>query len=493
MNRSRYLPSATRLLPGRLMMLGLLLLVLGASLLTLGRAQSPGPVVVVPIQNEIDLGLSPFLKRALAGAAEQNARAVILEINTPGGRLDAVLQMRQSILDSRLRTIAFVNREAFSAGALIAIAAQEIYLAPGAVMGAATPVTGSGTTADAKTISAVRSTFRSTAELRKRDPLVAEAMVDPSIAIEGLVNRGQLLTLTASQAQQRGYADGVVTDRAALLKAAGLDGVTVREAEISPAERLVRFLTNPLVASLLTSLGFLLILADVYTGGFGLIGSLGLLLFGLFFWGHFLAGLAGWEGVTLAVIGLVLIAVEVFVLPGFGIAGILGATALLGGLFVSLIGGQVITPQDLTRAASTIMATFVLMTLGSLVLLRFLPRAAAVQGMILNSQVGTTEAAPIKQRTSRAWHWLEGERLEAHSATYAEGAPEPPPQRSFEGAVGVALSDLRPGGIANIEGQRVDVVSQGDYIKAGEQVRVIADEGYRRVVQRARTGDSDLT
>ena len=123
-------------------------------------AQAGGPVLVVRIDETIDLGLAPYLARALEQAEREGARAVILEINTPGGRLDAVLQMRDVLVGSPVRTIAFVNREAFSAGALVAIAANEIYMAPGAVMGAATPVTGEGETADEKTISAVRKTFK---------------------------------------------------------------------------------------------------------------------------------------------------------------------------------------------------------------------------------------------------------------------------------------------------------------------------------------------
>ncbi|HZG67265.1 MAG TPA: ATP-dependent Clp protease proteolytic subunit [Herpetosiphonaceae bacterium] len=132
-------------------------------------AQSTNVVYLVRITDEIDLGLAPFLARVLDQANDAAARAVILEIDTPGGRLDAALQIRTTILDSRVRTIAYVNREALSAGALIAIAADEIYMAPGAVIGAATPVDGTGEPADTKTISAVRSIFRATAELRERD------------------------------------------------------------------------------------------------------------------------------------------------------------------------------------------------------------------------------------------------------------------------------------------------------------------------------------
>ncbi|MDF3016663.1 MAG: hypothetical protein K0R44_1888 [Thermomicrobiales bacterium] len=142
-----------------------------------------GAVYVVPITGTIDLGLAPYLSRVLEQAAAEGAAAVLLQIDTPGGRLDAVLQMRDTLLGSDVRTIAFIDRTAFSAGALIAIASEQIYMTPGAVIGAATPVDGAtGGTATEKIVSAVRTTFKATAEARGRDPLVAEAMVDPDVA-----------------------------------------------------------------------------------------------------------------------------------------------------------------------------------------------------------------------------------------------------------------------------------------------------------------------
>jgi membrane-bound serine protease (ClpP class) len=478
----------------RLMRVAVLLLALVSLFGVIGpaRAQTDeGAVVIVPVRDVIDLGLAPYLARVIDQAAAGNARAVILEINTPGGRLDAALQMQDTLLGAPVRTIAFVNRDAFSAGALIAIAAEEIYMAPGSAIGAATPVDGAGDTADEKTVSAVRATFRSTAESRGRDPLIAEAMVDPAIEIPDLSAAGQLLTLTTEQAREVGYADGVVADRAALLEATGLADAPIEEPRISPAESLVRFLTNPIVASLLVSLGFLLILADIFSGGFGAIGGVGLLLFGLFFWGHFLAGLAGWEGVALVVAGLALIAIEIFVIPGFGVAGVLGIVALVAGLGLSLVGGDITTPADIRRAVWTITGMLVLMISGAILLLRYLPRAARMQGLILQSQVGVLEPPPIARPKPRRLAWVEGERLEAESATYARPEADSPPRSTLLGARGVALSDLRPGGFADIAGDRVDVVTRGEYINAGEPIEVIADQGYRRVVRRAAPSPDD--
>ena len=455
----------------------------------LSRAQdSADRVLLVQIRGEIDLGLAPYLSRVLAQAKQENARAVLLEIDTPGGRLDAALQMRDAILASPVRTIAFVNRNAFSAGALVAIAAHEVYLAPGAVIGAATPVDGTGETADEKQISAVRTTFKSTAEHRGRDPRIAEAMVDPAVEIEGLDTRDQLLTLTTTEAQAWGYADHVTADRQALLQAAGLSGAAVQEASPLLAESVVRFLTSPVIATLLISAGFLLILADLLAGGIGMVSAAGLGLLAIFFWGHMLAGLAGWEGVVLVLLGLVLLGLEVFVIPGFGVAGILGLSALVAGLFLSLIGREIVTNEDLVRAGSTVGFALLIVLVGGVLLLWLLPRTTRFEGLVLSAQLATADARPqLKRGSGRS------SGRPARDAAAGEAQQGPAVAASLVGARGMAASDLRPGGIARIKGERVDVVSQGDYISAGEPIIVISDEGYRRVVQRLEQEEGDVT
>jgi membrane-bound serine protease (ClpP class) len=464
--------------------LGALLLLAGlaASVAPASHAQDTvNPVVVVQVRGEIDLGLAPYLARVLAEAEHEQARAVILEIDTPGGRLDAVLQMRHAIVGSPVRTIAFVDRNAFSAGALLAIAATELYMAPAAVVGAATPVLrGSGEAADEKTISAVRTTFKSTAELRGRDPRVAEAMVDPAVEVPGLVGRGQLLTLTASEAVTWGYAARVVADRAAVIDAAGLSGAVVRETSPALAEQLVRFLTSPVVAGLLIAAGFLLLLADLIAGGGGLGTVAGLALLGVFFWGHMLAGLAGWEGVALVLLGAVLLGLEAFVVPGFGLPGIAGFLATAAGLFLSLVGGEIVTTQDLVRAGSTLALGLAATLAGGALLLWLVPRTAGAGGLVLRARLAAPGVGSLPARG-------------AEPAAARSLAQRPPvaDAASLVGARGTAASDLRPGGVARIGGARVDVVTEGDYVPAGEQIVVVRDEGYRRVVRRLDAGDGE--
>jgi membrane-bound serine protease (ClpP class) len=461
--------------------LGLLFIVMG--LLSLiapaTRAQTDGETIyLIEIHETIDLGLAPFLDRVISEAEANGVSALILDINTPGGRLDAALQMRQSLLGADVPTIAFINREAFSAGALIAIAAEEIYMTPGAVMGAATPVLGTGETADEKTISAVRSTFRSTADTRGRDPNVAAAMVDPRIAIDGLVSDQELLTLTSAEAIEWGYSEGTVSNLNDLLATIGLDGAVVEEIDQSWAESLVRFLTNPVVASLLFSMGSLLIVVDILSGELSPLSLVGVGGLALFFWGHFLAGLAGMEGVLLVLLGLALILIEIFLIPGFGVFGLLGLASLMGGLFLSLYSDELVTPDDLQRAGLTVAATTVVILVGIVLIFIFLPTVGRFRGLVLTARLGEDE--PVREpRRVRRWF----------GRSQPDTSPEPPrllrndqPQ-SLVGARGVALSDLRPGGFARINGQRVDVVTQGDYVRAGDHIVVIADERYRRVVR----------
>jgi membrane-bound serine protease (ClpP class) len=490
----------------------LLAVVVGSTLLLTGagRAAEGGaadtPVHVVDIRGEIDLGLAPFLDRALREAEDAGAAAVLLDIDTPGGRLDAVLQMRDSLLASPVRTIAFVDRTALSAGALIALSADEIHVAPGAVIGAATPVDGTGIAADEKVVSAVRSVFRATADRQGRDPVVAEAMVDPAIAIEGLIDRGQLLTLTGPEALEIGYAEGAADDRSALLEELGLGDRELVQAAISPAERLARLVTGQLVASLLLAGGVLLLIGDLLSGGVGVAAAIGATLLAMFLGGHLIAGLAGWEDVALVVVGVGLLLLEVFVLPGVGVAGVLGLLAILGGGFLASLSRDLdlVGADQLLRAGLTVGFAFVLIVGGLLALLTYLSRRGGPRRLVLGASLG--DGTPVTERSSRGWlGWFDADAILAsdrdevpagaidrrdvaepaaaneaaeHRAAHLARADTQP------GAVGVALTDLRPAGVAEIAGRRVDVVTEGEYLRAGEAVEVLVDEGYRRVVRK---------
>jgi membrane-bound serine protease (ClpP class) len=361
-------------------------------------SSSEGSIVIIPIQGTIEPGLGEFLDRAITEAEESGASMVILDINTPGGRLDTVLEMRDRILDSDVPIVAYVNREAFSAGALITIASDQIWMAPAAVFGAATPVDGAtGATAGEKTVSAVRSIFRATAEEQGRNPLIAEAMVDPAVVVEGLDTSTSLLTLSVEQAGEHGYLDGIAADRDVLLEQLGLADASIIEAKMTFWERAVSVVTDPLVGSVLVLVGMGLIVADAFVAGFGIAAAVGALALGVFFWGYLLTGLAGWEDLLLIGIGLVLIALELFVIPGFGLAGIGGIVALIGGLVLTMtmrdFGDEGFASEAgdvLTTVAMTLSAIIVLLAAFLYLLPRLIPSHASVPRGLQRLSLGAT-------------------------------------------------------------------------------------------------------
>jgi membrane-bound serine protease (ClpP class) len=408
----------------------------------------------------IDLGLVPYVQRAVDAAAGAGAAALILPIDTFGGRLDAAVQIRDSLLRSRLRTVAFVDKRAISAGALISLAATTIAMADGATIGAATPVMAGAPGASAqpvaeKTVSYVRKEFRATAESRGRPPLIAEAMVDADVEIPDVSPKGKLLTLTTEEALAHRVADLRASDLAAVLAALNLADAEVRRLSETWAEHLVRFITHPIISSLLMSLGILGILIEIRTPGFGFPGALGIASLGLFFWGHYLVRLAGWEVLLLVGTGLALLGVELFLLPGFGVTGALGIGAILAGLTWTLIGRGA-TWETVTWAALRVLASVVAALAAGLVASRFLPRLPVARRLVLETAMNARKgyASPPEGDT----RWL--------------------------GKRGVAATALRPAGIARIEGARVDVVTDGEYVEAGETISVTRVDGNRIVVRR---------
>ena len=417
-------------------------------------AGTAGAVYRVPVTGVIELGLAPFVERALREAAAAKAAAVVLDLDTPGGRIDAAERIVDAVQASRVPVYAFVNSRAFSAGALVSLAAREIYYAPGAVIGAATPVTGEGRKAPEKIVSAMRSEMRALAEARGRDVRVAEAMVDEDVAIPGVVAAGKLLTLTAGEAVRLGYGKPIASWDA-LVHELGLERARVVTVHVNWAERLVRFFTHPAVAPLLLSLGFLGIIFELKAPGFGLPGALGAICLALFFGSHFILGLAGLEELLLIGAGMILVAVEMFLLPGFGVAGIAGGLAIAGGFYLSFVSDMA-SGADYVQALGLFSLSVLVVILVAWALLRRLPRSRrfSASGILLG------------ESTSR-------------EAGYLSSAVRP----ELIGATGVAVTDLRPSGAARFGKERLDVVTDSNWISAGTPVRIVRSEGYRHVVE----------
>jgi membrane-bound serine protease (ClpP class) len=428
------------------------------------RATQARPIVhVVPIEGMIDLGLAPFLQRVLTQAGSDGAAAVVLQINTFGGRLDAAVTMRDALLASPVRTVAFIDRRGISAGALISLAAERIAMADGGTIGAATPVQiaepgGPAAPVEEKSVSYVRKEFRATAEARNRPLLVAEAMVDADVEIPGLIEKGKLLTLTTDEALAQRVADFRANSLDEVLAQLGLAGADVRRASPNWAERLVRLITNPILSSLLLSVAMLGILIEIRTPGFGVPGALGIASLALVLGGHWLVELAGWEEVLLIGAGLALIALEVFVIPGFGIAGVAGIVAVLAGLTLSFVGAGA-TAGIIGAALARVVVSAAVAVVASIFVLRLVPRLPFGRSLTLDTALDADEGYASTPATDAVWL----------------------------GRVGRTISPLRPAGFDEIDGQRIDVVSEGELIESGAPVVVARVDGNRIVVRRTGT------
>ena len=419
-----------------------------------GTVQNESTVYRIPVTGEIELGLAPYIQRAVKEAAEVGAAALILDIDTPGGRVDAAEIISDALTDSEVPVYSLVNRRAYSAGALIALSTSRIYMRPASVIGAATPVDGTGTKAPEKIVSAMRSQMRTLAESNGLEPEVAAAMVDEDIEIDGVVESGKLLTLTTEEAVEIGYAEAI-EDLDALLVELGHEGATVVTLELNWAERLVRFFSSSLVSPFLLSLGFLGLLIEIRTPTFGLAGTMGLISLGLFFGSNMIVGLAGLEDVLIVGAGLVLLGIEAFIVPGFGIFGVAGIVAILTGLYMSLLGNIPTTP-DFTRAGWVLTSSILLLIASAWALIRTLPSSSrlAESGIFL----------PAKTASAIGY-----ESAEVRS--------------DLVGKHGTAITDLRPAGTALIGDERIDVVSESEWISAGTPVKVLSAEGYRHIVR----------
>ena len=416
--------------------------------------QTDSKVLRVPVVGTIEMGLAPFIQRSIKDAEVMQASAVILDIDTPGGRVDAAEQIVDAISDSEVPVFAFVNRRAFSAGALISLATEKIYMRPGSVIGAVTPVDGSGTKASEKIVSAMRSEMRSLAEAHDLDPKVAEAMVDESLAIPDIIEEGKLLTLTVEEAVGLNYAFEV-EDMTALLNDLELGDAEVLTAELNWAEKLVRFFSNPIVAPFLLSLGFLGLMIEIRTPTFGLAGGAGLIALSLFFGSNVILGLAGLEDLLLFAAGILFLGIETLVIPGFGVFGILGIVGLLGGVYMSMLG-SLPGPEEISRSGAVLASTMVLIVVMLWAMIKYLPKSVRLyrSGIFLGTQ-------------------------EDRSKGYESAKT----REDLVGLEGVSLTDLRPSGFAIFGQEKLDVVSESEFIEEGTSVRIVSAEGSRHVVR----------
>ena len=407
---------------------------------------SSSSVYIIPARGQIEPGWLLFLERSLEEAEKANVQAVILDMDTPGGFVDTA-QKAKILMDALTAPIyGYVNTNALSAGAYLALLTDGFFMTPGSTIGAAEPALLGGGEVDEKTISFWEAEMRSAAERQGKDPRIAAAMVRKEIAIEDLVEEGELLTLTTGEAEDLEFSNGTVTSVNELLEAVGLPDAEIIYTSATFWENLSGWLINPIVATLLLMLGFFFMIVEIMTAGFGIGGLLSILCFGLYFGAHFLTGISGWQSMVLFILGIVFLLVEAFI-PGFGIFGIAGLAAVIVAI--------VLAAASTTLGLYMLLISFVVAGFAGYGAYKFFQRRGALKNFILS-----------------------------YSATREAGFSTSDDYNNLLGKRGRTVTPLRPSGAVEIEGKKYDTVSESGYLSPDETVEVTKVEGYRIVVRK---------
>lgn len=434
-------------------------------------------VYVIPIRGPIESALLYVIRRGVAEAERERADAIVFVMDTPGGTLDAAGQIVKLLQRITVPTYTFVENHAFSAGAIIALATDHIYMAPGSVIGDAMPIMMPSTggapqempeAIQEKMVSGVAALIRSAAQESGHDPKLAEKMVrreiEYRIGDEVISPSNQLLTLTNVEAEREIGPDGkkllsrgTVKDVDELLTVIGMPDAERKELVVTTAERIARFIAA--MAPILFAAGLLGIYIEIKTPGIGLPGVLGALCLALFFWGHHIAGLAGMEELLIFLVGLLLVLIEVFVFPTVGAIGLVGLAMMLFGLLLAMVqqfptGPWLPAWPEFEVPLMKMSGGIVLIAVFLLLFGRFLPRSRMFHPLVLDAAT-SREAGYVPARS----------------------------ESSLVGAVGVATSSLRPSGTARFGAEPRDVISAGGFIPAGARVKVVDAQGNRIVVE----------
>ncbi len=400
-------------------------------------------------------------KLAIENAQKNDADIILIHMNTYGGMLDAADSIRTKILNSQIPVYVFIDKNAASAGALISIACDSIYMAPGASIGAATVVDQEGKVLPDKYQSYMRSMMRSTAEAKERDPDIAQAMVDPKIYIAGISDTGQVLTFTVGEAIKNNFCRAEVEDMDELLQHAGYNDYVFIEHKITATDKIIGWLINPMVSGLL----IMMIIGGIYFElqspgvGFPLAASVFAAL--LYFAPHYLEGLANnWE-ILLFVFGLILLAIEIFAIPGFGILGLLGIIFMISGLTLSMVGN--VGPGFFEIDTTGIVAAF------SIVIIAFF---LAIFGSIMLSK---------KLFTTNIFGHLALDKVQNIKEGYTSAL------KSYEdmvGKTGVAYTVLRPSGKVIINDELFDATARSGMIEKGNEVIIYDYKNAQLIVEK---------
>ena len=431
----------------------ILLFLLFISFISQAQEVEKKSVLHLKIQDVIDPRTNRYSELGLEEAIERDVDYVILELDTYGGALNDADDIRTRILNFDRPIYAYINLDAASAGALISIACDSIYMAKGSSIGAATVVGQDGAAAPDKYQSYMRSIMRSTAEAKGRNPKMAEAMVDEDIDLDSVATEGKVLTLSVSEAIKYGFCEAEVEGIDEIMQRVGVDSYEVEVFELGSTERIISLFLNPFVSGIL----ILVIIGGIYfelqTPGVGFPILAAITAAVLYFLPNYLNGLAeNWE-IVLFLVGIILIAVEVFVIPGFGVAGVLGLICTLGSLVLVMLNNDLFDFSFVS--GDQIMVSILTVTTGLL----------GATALLFIGGVKLADSKIFKRIALQ-------ETQEA-----SEGFTSKPTSESMVGKKGKTYTVLRPSGKIEIDGVIYDAFTRGNYIGEKVEVEVISDEG----------------
>ena len=430
-------------------------------ILPLGIMAQGKRVLQLEIKDDIDPRMSRYIELALDAAKVGDYDLVIIEMDTYGGLVTDAKDIVERLLDFEKPVYVFINKDAASAGALISIACDSIYMAPGASIGAATVVMGQGEAAPDKYQSYMRSTMRSTAEHTGRNPEIAEAMVDENIEIEGVTKAGEVITFTTSEAMKHGFCEGEVESIDEALSLAGVENAEIDLFEIGTIEKIIALFLNPFVSGILIMIIVGGLWFELQSPGVGFPILAAVIAAILYFIPYYLNGLAAnWE-LVLFIVGIILIAIELVAIPGFGFLGIGGIVLTVSSMILVMLGNDVfdftLVPfKDIFAATATTLGAFA----ASFILLFF----AGVK--LTNTRFFQRVALSTVQN-----------RAEGYTARFRE--------ESLLGAKGKAFTVLRPSGKVMINNEIYDGYTRGEFLLKDDAIEVISEEGTTLLVKKS--------
>ena len=375
--------------------------------------ESSKKIYVIPIQDVIDLGIPGLVNRGIDLAESNNADLILFDIDTFGGRVDAATQIKDAIASTEIETIAFINRRAISAGSLISLSCDQIFMTEGATIGATSVVDMSGSKQSEKSQSYMREEMAATAEKSGKNPEIARGMVDEELSFEFLIvegdtltvtdiegrKEGKLITLTTELALKYGIADGKSESVEELLKSLNIEDYQIIVVDENWSENVVRILTNPTVSSLLTTFGTIGVISELYSAGWGIGGTIGIICLTLALGAGYLTQLASATDLLIVFFGLAMLFVEFVAIPGFGLFGITGIVVLFYGLYLLLIPDIPVGPEVYSEAMDGFSWAIVVGIFGIIFLLRIIGKSAFFQKLINTDSNKTTLKKNYKNRS----------------------------------------------------------------------------------------------